>query len=117
MLKTTRTTGNKNWYIQTTLRHPSSSFLSPLSMLLSLERIVLASLQALKEEVADKIAKLGPEDWGDVKVLSLKQNRKDVKYVTEKQSLSRSNEPCCLVKTLLEMLKKPCCCTTLWKTK
>ena len=41
---------------------------------------VLASSHASFERrgVADKIAKLGPEDWGDVKVLSLKQNGKDV---------------------------------------
>ena len=50
---------------------------------------VLASSHASFERrgVADKIAKLGPEDWGDVKVLSLKQNGKDVKYVTEETIL------------------------------
>ena len=84
---------------------------------------VLASSHASFERrgVADKIAKLGPEDWGDVKVLSLKQNGKDVKYVTEETILEVDlNEPLlpgqkycsrCL------FYKNTCCCTTLWKTK
>ena len=50
---------------------------------------VLASSHASFERrgVADKIAKLGPEDWGDVRVLSLKQNGKGVKYITEETIL------------------------------
>ena len=68
---------------------------------------VLASSHASFERrgVADKIAKLGPEDWGDVKVLSLKQNGKGVKYITEETILEVDlNEPLLPGQnTLLEM--------------
>ena len=68
---------------------------------------VLASSHASFERrgVADKIAKLGPEDWGDVRVLSLKQNGKGVKYITEETILEVDlNEPLLPGQnTLLEM--------------
>ena len=68
---------------------------------------VLASSHASFERrgVADKIAGLGPDDWGDVKVLSLKQNGKDVKHITEETILEVDlNEPLLPGQnTLLEM--------------